>query len=82
MGKSERTVRSVKGMNDVLPGARQAFLDAAVWDHIHQTTGRVLEAYGYRFVRLPAVEETALFARGPKLQLGFLLRDGFRFQMR
>ncbi len=57
-------IRGVKGMNDVRPGAAEAFLDSAVWQLLLERSAAVLEAYGYRPVYLPVVEETALFARG------------------
>ncbi|MDX1481792.1 MAG: histidine--tRNA ligase [Woeseiaceae bacterium] len=47
----------IRGMNDVLPG------DAAVWRHLEQTVREVVEAYGYREIRVPIVEHTELFAR-------------------
>lgn len=57
-------LHAVKGMNDILPDAKETFLDSAVWDFVLDTTRRVVEQHGYRHTRLPIVEETALFARG------------------
>lgn len=57
-------LHAVKGMNDIVPDAKEGFLDSAVWDHVLDIARRVIEAHGYRHVRLPIVEETALFARG------------------
>ena len=57
-------LHAVKGMNDILPDAKETFLDSAVWDHVLDTARRVVEAHGYRQTRLPIVEDTALFARG------------------
>jgi histidyl-tRNA synthetase len=57
-------IQAVKGVNDVLPGAGESFLDTAVWDFVTSTSREVLESYGYRHVLLPAIEDTALFARG------------------
>ena len=51
-------IRSVKGMNDLLPA------DSRRWQHIEDTARRVFERYGFREVRTPIVEETRLFARG------------------
>ncbi len=56
--------KAVKGMNDVLPGAGEAFLESALWEHIEHVAARVLGQYGYRRAQVPIVEETQLFARG------------------
>ena len=51
-------LRAVKGMNDILPpGSRQ-------WEWFEETVCRVMARYGYRQVRTPIVEPTALFVRG------------------
>lgn len=57
-------IEAVKGMNDVLPGASEPFLDSAVWDRVVGTATRVLASHGYRQVLVPVVESTSLFARG------------------
>ena len=49
---------AVKGMNDILPA------DAARWEWFEDTVRRVLARYGYRGLRTPIVEPTALFVRG------------------
>jgi histidyl-tRNA synthetase len=57
-------IEAVKGMNDVLPGASEPFLDSAVWDRVVGTAMQVLARHGYRQVLVPVVESTSLFARG------------------
>ena len=57
-------ITAVKGMNDMLPGAAEAFLDSALWELVLGRTAELLNGYGYRRVLLPVVEETMLFARG------------------
>ncbi|MBI4593037.1 MAG: histidine--tRNA ligase [Candidatus Rokubacteria bacterium] len=52
------TIRAVRGVHDILPGA------SATWQRVEATARRVLEAYGYREIRLPIFERTELFARG------------------
>ena len=52
------TLTAVKGMNDVLPA------DSARWEHLESVFRRVLCAHGYRNIRTPIVEPTALFVRG------------------
>ena len=64
MSSAKKSFKAVKGMNDILPGAKDAFLDSTVWDFILQQSKMVLEGYGYSEIRLPVVEETQLFARG------------------
>jgi histidyl-tRNA synthetase len=51
------TIQAVRGMNDILPGEAEAWLGfeakALAW----------LERYGYRNIRMPLVEHSALFRR-------------------
>ena len=49
---------AVKGMNDVLPP------DSARWEWFEDTVRRLMARYGYRSLRTPIVEPTALFVRG------------------
>ncbi len=49
---------AVKGMNDLLPG------DAGRWEWFEDVVRRLLARYGYRPLRTPIVEPTALFVRG------------------
>ena len=48
----------MRGMQDVLPG------DSARWQWVEAMVQDVLRRFGYRQLRLPLLEETALFARG------------------
>jgi histidyl-tRNA synthetase len=50
-------LRSIRGMNDVLPR------EAGYWQFLEARVAELLGAYGYGEVRLPLVEATALFAR-------------------
>ncbi len=50
-------IEPVRGMNDILPEA------AGRWQQLERVTREVLEAYGYREIRLPVVEKTELFKR-------------------
>jgi histidyl-tRNA synthetase len=54
MSKKPETVR---GMNDILPDA------AASWQYLEKVVEDVIEAYGYRQVRLPLLEHTEVFRR-------------------
>lgn len=75
-------INAIKGMNDVLPAAAEPFLDSGVWEHIFWTAGRVLGAYGYRGVFLPAVEDTELFARGIGEGTDIVAKEMYTFQDR
>ncbi len=50
-------LRSIRGMNDVLPG------ESYQWQYLESTVQSVLDSYDYREIRLPLVEPTALFSR-------------------
>ncbi len=51
-------IQSIRGMEDVLPDR------SPLWQKFEDTTRRVFEQYGYRNIRTPIVEPTALFVRG------------------
>ena len=51
-------VQAVRGMVDVLPDA------SPLWQKLEDTARAVFERYGYRNMRTPLVEPTALFVRG------------------
>lgn len=50
-------VRAVRGFNDILPA------EAARWRAVESTAARILECAGYGEIRLPLLEQTALFTR-------------------
>jgi len=52
------TPQAVRGMNDVLPD------EAPLWERFEDTARSVFAQYGYRNIRVPIVEPTALFVRG------------------
>jgi histidyl-tRNA synthetase len=52
-----QTIQAVRGMNDVLPD------EAELWLDFEATVHDWLERYGYRNLRTPLVEHTALFRR-------------------
>ncbi|HZH03758.1 MAG TPA: histidine--tRNA ligase, partial [Myxococcaceae bacterium] len=51
-------ILGVKGMNDILPG------DVELWQYVERTARDVFRRHGYREVRTPILEDTALFIRG------------------
>ena len=50
-------LQSIRGMNDMLPA------DADTWRFFEDTVRAWLESYGYREIRTPILENTALFKR-------------------
>ena len=54
---SNSTLQAVRGMNDILPD------EAQLWLWFEDTVRDWLEAYGYRNIRMPLLEPTALFKR-------------------
>ena len=54
---SKETLQAVKGMNDILPD------EAGLWLWFEDTVRDWLHGYGYRNIRMPLVEPTALFKR-------------------
>lgn len=50
-------ITAIRGMNDILPQ------DTPVWEHLESTVRTVLQSYGYQEIRLPLLEQTALFKR-------------------
>ncbi|MFZ3017697.1 MAG: histidine--tRNA ligase [Gallionella sp.] len=54
---SKETLQAVKGMNDILPE------EAELWLWFEEVVRDWLHGYGYRNIRMPLVEPTALFKR-------------------
>jgi histidyl-tRNA synthetase len=52
-----KTLQAVRGMHDILPD------DSANWQWLEQRIAERLNAYGFREIRIPAVEKTELFTR-------------------
>jgi histidyl-tRNA synthetase len=56
MAKEKLT--GVKGMNDLLPD------QSGLWEWVESRVAEVFRQYGYRGIRTPILEPTALFVRG------------------
>jgi histidyl-tRNA synthetase len=54
---SNPSLQAVRGMNDILPD------EALLWLWFEDTVREWLDSYGYRNIRMPLVEPTALFKR-------------------
>lgn len=52
-----QTIQAVRGMNDILPD------EAARWEHVEEIVRAWARRYGYRTIRTPLLEHTALFRR-------------------
>ncbi|MCA3003187.1 MAG: ATP phosphoribosyltransferase regulatory subunit, partial [Rhodocyclaceae bacterium] len=52
-----KTLQAIRGMNDLLPD------DSSRWQYFEDAVRDVFEQYGYRLMRTPVVEPTALFVR-------------------
>jgi len=51
-------LQAIRGMEDVLPD------ESPLWERLEEACRRVFRLYGYRNIRTPIVEPTALFVRG------------------
>jgi histidyl-tRNA synthetase len=67
-------LQAVRGMNDVLPD------EAPLWEHFEDTTRAVFAQYGYRNLRVPIVEPTALFVRGIGEYTDVVEREMYTFE--
>jgi histidyl-tRNA synthetase len=54
---SPAALQAIRGMNDILPN------DIALWQRLEQAARDLFAAYGYQEMRVPIVEQTALFKR-------------------
>lgn len=52
-----KTIQAIRGMNDILPE------QTACWQYVENTFRQLMQAYGYQEIRMPIVENTALFKR-------------------
>ena len=52
-----KTIQSIRGMHDVLPD------ESCQWQAFEQIIRELMAMYGYREIRMPAVESTDLFSR-------------------
>ena len=51
-------IKAIRGMKEVLPD------ESPLWERFEDTARRIFAQYGYRNLRVPIVEATALFERG------------------
>jgi len=65
---------AVKGMNDVLPP------DSARWEWLEGKVRALMGLYGYRNIRTPIVEPTALFVRGTGETTDIVEKEMYSFE--
>ncbi|MGH8583838.1 MAG: histidine--tRNA ligase [Gammaproteobacteria bacterium] len=66
-------LQAVRGMNDLLPQETPA------WRFLEETARAVIESYGYREIRLPLVEPTALFQRSIGAETDIVAKEMYTF---
>lgn len=66
-------LQAVKGMNDLLPE------DTAGWQALERKLAAWFAAYGYRNIRTPVLEQTALFRRGIGESTDIVEKEMFSF---
>ncbi|MCU7960223.1 MAG: histidine--tRNA ligase [gamma proteobacterium symbiont of Bathyaustriella thionipta] len=52
-----KNIKAIRGMHDILPQ------DSGYWQYFERSVERILGSYGYREIRMPLLESTALFKR-------------------
>ncbi|OOV88674.1 histidine--tRNA ligase [Oceanospirillum linum] len=52
-----KKIQAIRGMNDILPE------QSAIWQYLESTVESLLKRYSYQEIRMPIVEQTALFKR-------------------
>lgn len=68
--------QSVRGFNDVLPP------DTAIWQYLHRVAAQTFAAYGYGEIRMPLLEQTALFCRSIGEVTDIVEKEMFSFEDR
>ena len=67
-------LNAVKGMNDILPP------DSARWEYLEDKVRTLMGLYGYRNIRTPIVEPTALFVRGTGETTDIVEKEMYSFE--
>lgn len=66
-------VQSLRGFNDILPD------QSPLWRRLYDTVQDVMDAYGYREIRLPLLESTELFKRSVGEATDIVEKEMFTF---
>jgi histidyl-tRNA synthetase len=70
----QQQIQPPRGMNDVLPA------DIAAWQRLEATARELFAAYGYAEIRVPIVEQTALFKRSIGEYTDIVQKEMFTFE--
>src|SRR5690606_19323551 len=73
-GAAMSRVAGVKGMNDLLPP------DSAAWEHLESIVRSLCHRYGYRELRTPVLEDTALFVRSVGAATDIVGKEMYTFE--
>lgn len=68
-----RLIQAIRGMNDLLPD------ETATWQRVEATARGILDAYGYREIRVPLLEKTELFARSIGQHTDIVAKEMYTF---
>jgi histidyl-tRNA synthetase len=71
---SQQQIQPPRGMNDVLPA------DIAAWHRLEAIARELFAAYGYAEIRVPIVEQTALFKRSIGEYTDIVQKEMFTFE--
>jgi histidyl-tRNA synthetase len=72
----QQNFRAIKGTRDILPP------DSALWNCFERTAREVFEAFNFREIRTPILEETSLFARSIGAETDIVSKEMFTFEDR
>jgi len=76
MSKKSEPIQSVKGTRDLLPA------ETPLWQRVEEEARKVFEAYSFREIRTPVLEQTALFARSVGSDTDIVTKEMYTFEDR
>ena len=76
MAKRNELIQSVKGTRDLLPS------ETPLWQRVEEEARKVFEAYNFREIRTPVLEQTALFARSVGSDTDIVTKEMYTFEDR
>jgi len=76
MSKKSEPIQSVKGTRDLLPA------ETPLWQRVEDEARKVFEAYNFREIRTPILEQTALFARSVGSDTDIVTKEMYTFDDR
>jgi len=76
VAKKNELIQSVKGTRDLLPS------ETPLWQRVEEEARKVFEAYNFREIRTPVLEQTALFARSVGSDTDIVTKEMYTFEDR